>query len=53
MEVIEVHLDHCGPPAERRLALIDKNRDLYLSTVRNFGKPAKVVKLGECVLSII
>ncbi|PIK37912.1 putative intraflagellar transport protein [Apostichopus japonicus] len=37
MEVIEVHLDHCGPPAERRLAIIDKNRDLYLSTVRNFG----------------
>ncbi|XP_071838228.1 intraflagellar transport protein 80 homolog [Apostichopus japonicus] len=52
MEVIEVHLDHCGPPAERRLALIDKNRDLYLSTVRNFGKPAKVVKLGTMIYSL-
>ncbi|PIK56093.1 putative intraflagellar transport protein [Apostichopus japonicus] len=52
MEVIEVHLDHCGPPAERRLAIIDKNRDLYLSTVRNFGKPAKVVKLGTMIYSL-
>ncbi|KAJ8030563.1 Intraflagellar transport protein 80-like [Holothuria leucospilota] len=52
MEIVEVHLDQCGPPAERRLAIIDKNRDLYLSTVRNFGKPAKIVKLGTMIYSL-
>ena len=29
-EVLEVALEQTGPSHERRLAVIDKNRDLYL-----------------------
>eukprot|EP00057_Strongylocentrotus_purpuratus_P035142 XP_797867.3 PREDICTED: intraflagellar transport protein 80 homolog [Strongylocentrotus purpuratus] len=51
LEVMEVALDQQGPAADRHLAIVDKNRDLYLATVRNFGKPAKIVKLGNMVTS--
>lgn len=43
---MEIALDQCGPSAERRLAIIDKNRDLYLTSVRVFGTDRKTVKLG-------
>ena len=44
---MEIALDQCGPPTERRLAIIDKNRDLYLTSVRTFGTDRKSVKLGK------
>ncbi|XP_071949361.1 intraflagellar transport protein 80 homolog [Antedon mediterranea] len=52
LEVLEVALDHCGPPAERHLAIVDKNRDLYLSAVRTFGKGPRIVKLGNMITSL-
>ncbi|XP_066266233.1 intraflagellar transport protein 80 homolog [Branchiostoma lanceolatum] len=52
MEVMEVALDQCGPAPERRLALVDKNRDLYLAQVRAVGGARKVIKLGTMVHSM-
>ena len=46
MEVMEIALDTQGSPSERRLAIIDKNRDLYLTQVRVYGSARKTVKLG-------
>ena len=40
-------LDQSGPSNERRLAIVDKNRDLYLTTVRVFGTGFKFLKLGN------
>ncbi|XP_013386357.1 intraflagellar transport protein 80 homolog isoform X2 [Lingula anatina] len=51
LEVMEIALDQCGPSNERRLAIIDKNRDLYLTSVRTFGTERKTVKLGTMILS--
>ena len=47
MEVMEVALDTSGSTTERRLAIIDKNRDLYLTQVRVYGSDRKTVKLGN------
>ena len=44
---MEIALDQCGPATERRLAIIDKNRDLYLTSVRVFGTERKSNKLGR------
>ncbi|XP_035693717.1 intraflagellar transport protein 80 homolog [Branchiostoma floridae] len=52
LEVAEVTLDQCGPAAERRLAIVDKNRDLYLAQVRAVGGARKVIKLGTMVHSM-
>ena len=41
---MEIALNKDGPGTERQLAIIDKNRDLYLRTVRQVGAP-KIVKL--------
>ena len=47
VEVLEVALDQCGPATERKLTIIDKNRDLFLTSVRIFGTERKSTKLGE------
>ncbi|XP_052215553.1 intraflagellar transport protein 80 homolog isoform X1 [Dreissena polymorpha] len=52
LEVSEVALDQCGTAGERRLAIIDKNRDLYLTSVRVFGTDRKTVKLGTMIMSL-
>ncbi|XP_078693127.1 intraflagellar transport protein 80 homolog isoform X4 [Branchiostoma floridae x Branchiostoma belcheri] len=52
LEVMEVALDQCGPAPERRLALVDRNRDLYLAQVRATGGTRKVIKLGTMVHSM-
>ncbi|XP_078612463.1 intraflagellar transport protein 80 homolog isoform X1 [Branchiostoma floridae x Branchiostoma japonicum] len=52
LEVAEVALDQCGPAPERRLAIVDKNRDLYLAQVRAVGGARKVIKLGTMVHSM-
>ena len=43
-EVLEIGLNNDGPGTERKLAIIDKNRDLYIRTVRQVGAP-KTTKL--------
>ena len=50
---MEISLDQCGTSGERRLAIIDKNRDLYLTSVRVFGQDRKTVKLGKYIVDII
>ena len=46
IEVMEIALDKIGTAVERRLAYIDKNRDLYMTPVRVYGSARKTVKLG-------
>ena len=46
LDVIEVALDRCGSATERRLAIIDRNHDLYLTQVRVYGAARKTVKLS-------
>ena len=47
MEVLEIALDQCGPATERKLAIVDKNRDLFLTSVRIFGTERKSTKMGK------
>eukprot|EP00795_Rhopilema_esculentum_P016996 gene16996-8500_t len=47
-EVLEIGLNNDGPGTERKLAIIDKNRDLYIRTVRQVGAP-KTTKLSTMV----
>jgi intraflagellar transport protein 80 len=37
LEVAEIALDQVGLPNQRKLAIVDKNRDLFLAHVRRFG----------------
>ncbi|XP_077146768.1 intraflagellar transport protein 80 homolog isoform X2 [Ranitomeya variabilis] len=48
-EVVEIALDQGGPANERKIAFVDKNRDLYISTVRKLGKEQRAVKIGSMV----
>ncbi|XP_048121196.1 intraflagellar transport protein 80 homolog [Alosa alosa] len=52
IEVMEIALDQCGPANDRRIALIDKNRDLYLSSVRRLAREHTIVKIGTMVKTI-
>ncbi|XP_051873931.1 intraflagellar transport protein 80 homolog isoform X2 [Pristis pectinata] len=52
IEVMEVALDQSGSPNERKIAIIDKNRDLYITSVRRFGKEQKIIKIGTMVHSM-
>ncbi|CAL8086530.1 unnamed protein product [Calicophoron daubneyi] len=52
-EVIRIGLDQCGNPLDRRLALIDRNKDLYLMSIRVFGTARKLVKLSTSVTSFV
>uniref|UniRef100_H2T232 Intraflagellar transport 80 homolog (Chlamydomonas) n=1 Tax=Takifugu rubripes TaxID=31033 RepID=H2T232_TAKRU len=38
LEMLEIALDQCGPSAERKIAFIDKNRDLHLAFVRHLSQ---------------
>ncbi|KAM4566832.1 intraflagellar transport protein 80 homolog [Odontesthes bonariensis] len=49
LEVVDIALDQCGPSTERKIALIDKNRDLYLTSVRHLGREPKICKIGSMV----
>ena len=46
-EIVEIALDQCGQASERHLAIVDKNRDLFLTKVRVYGSARKTVKLGK------
>ncbi|XP_050045918.2 intraflagellar transport protein 80 homolog isoform X1 [Dermacentor andersoni] len=45
IEVTQVGIDQCAPSIHRRLAIIDKNKDLYLVSLRD-GKTLQSIKLG-------
>ncbi|XP_075535899.1 intraflagellar transport protein Oseg5 isoform X2 [Dermacentor variabilis] len=45
IEVTQVGIDQCAPLIHRRLAIIDKNKDLYLVSLRD-GKTLQSIKLG-------
>uniref|UniRef100_A0A2D4Q0U3 Intraflagellar transport protein 80 homolog n=1 Tax=Micrurus surinamensis TaxID=129470 RepID=A0A2D4Q0U3_MICSU len=48
-EIVEIALDQKGLTNERKIAFIDKNRDLYLTSVKRFGKEQKIIKIGTMV----
>lgn len=50
MEVVDIAMDQCGPLKERKIAFIDKNRDLYLTSVQYAGREPKICKIGSMVL---
>lgn len=43
---MEIALSQCGQASGRQLAIIDKNRDLYLTPVKHIGPAERLVKLG-------
>lgn len=45
IEVTQVGIDQCAPSIHHRLAIIDKNKDLYLVSLRD-GKTLQSIKLG-------
>ncbi|XP_067950090.1 intraflagellar transport protein 80 homolog isoform X2 [Watersipora subatra] len=52
-DILQVVLDQAGPAHERKLAIIDKNRNLYLTSTRTFGSEPNIQKLGAMVLSAV
>ncbi|NWT08394.1 IFT80 protein, partial [Vireo altiloquus] len=51
-EIVEIALDQKGLTNERKIAFIDKNRDLFITSVKRFGKEQKIVKIGTMVQSL-
>ncbi|NXC47694.1 IFT80 protein, partial [Penelope pileata] len=51
-EIVEIALDQKGLTNERKIAFIDKNRDLYITSVKRFGKEQKIVKIGTMVQTL-
>ncbi|NXG95712.1 IFT80 protein, partial [Loxia leucoptera] len=51
-EIVEIALDQKGLTSERKIAFIDKNRDLFITSVKRFGKEQKIVKIGTMVQSL-
>ncbi|KAK3862875.1 hypothetical protein Pcinc_031302 [Petrolisthes cinctipes] len=52
LEIVEVALDQVGTPHERRMAIVDRNRDLLLLTLQRVGSMGRAVKLGGMVQSL-
>lgn len=52
-EIVEIALDQRGLTSERKIAFVDKNRDLYITSVKRFGKEQKIVKIGKEKKSMI
>lgn len=52
-EIVEIALDQKGLTNERKIAFIDKNRDLYITSVKRFGKEQKIIKIGKKWLTIL
>uniref|UniRef100_A0A2K6FTH6 Intraflagellar transport protein 80 homolog n=1 Tax=Propithecus coquereli TaxID=379532 RepID=A0A2K6FTH6_PROCO len=48
-EILEIALDQKGLTNDRKVAFIDKNRDLYITSVKRFGKEEQIIKLGTMV----
>ncbi|NWV07561.1 IFT80 protein, partial [Ptilonorhynchus violaceus] len=51
-EIMEIALDQKGLTSERKIAFIDKNRDLCITSVKRFGKEQKIVKIGTMVQTL-
>lgn len=51
-EVLEIVLNQCGPVNFRQLALVDKNRDLFITAVQRFGSVPRRSKLGTMITSM-
>ncbi|XP_010583274.1 PREDICTED: intraflagellar transport protein 80 homolog isoform X3 [Haliaeetus leucocephalus] len=51
-EIVEIALDQKGLTSERKIAFIDKNRDLHITSVKRFGKEQKIVKIGTMVQTL-
>ncbi|NXG16344.1 IFT80 protein, partial [Grallaria varia] len=51
-EIVKIALDQKGLTSERKIAFIDKNRDLYITSVKRFGKEQKIVKIGTMVQTL-
>ena len=52
-EISELAVDHIGPPNDRKLAFVDKNRDLYVTSVRVIGNSRKINKLGTNIHNFV
>ncbi|XP_053544624.1 intraflagellar transport protein 80 homolog isoform X2 [Ictalurus punctatus] len=53
MEVMEIALDQCGASNDRKIALIDKNNDLYLTSARRLGREQRMHKIGSMVHTMV
>ncbi|XP_066203774.1 intraflagellar transport protein 80 homolog isoform X3 [Saccopteryx leptura] len=51
-EILEIALDQKGLTNDRKIAFIDKNRDLYVTSVKRFGKEEQIIKLGTMVHTV-
>jgi intraflagellar transport protein 80 len=49
---LEIALDQKGLTNDRKIAFIDKNRDLYITSVKRFGKEEQIIKLGKIIFCI-
>lgn len=47
---MEIALDQKGLTNDRKIAFIDKNRDLYITSVKRFGKEEQIIKLGKIIV---
>ncbi|XP_045601736.1 intraflagellar transport protein 80 homolog [Procambarus clarkii] len=52
LEIMELALDQVGTAHERRMAIVDRNRDLFLVTLQRVGTMGRAVKLGGMVQSL-
>lgn len=52
-DISEIALDQAGTANERKLAFVDKNRDLYLVNVRSLGINRKIHKLGSNIQNFV
>ena len=52
-ELLTIALDHRGPPATRQLVLLDKNHDLHIMPVRNFGITNKMTNIGRSITILL
>ncbi len=52
LEIQDIHLSKVGSVVDRYLALIDKNHDVYLTSVQKSGADYNLVKLASMVQSL-
>lgn len=45
-EIVEIAVDQCGNSQERKVVLIDKNNDCFLSAVKTYGSSRRILKIG-------
>ncbi|XP_018650441.1 putative wd40 repeat-containing [Schistosoma mansoni] len=52
-EIMKISLNQMGNSFDRRLALLDSNKDLYLMSIRILGNQRKMIKLATMVSSFL